>query len=200
MLDAWTDLRNSYLIENFFGESYPAPEMAAMGTVSNAIEMYELTRATPQIQVTERGTFVSHPLNPYGTPVVVFDVINSMHTLEEVYPFVIDASTLEMLAEGAFPGTVGLYATFLEDADRPLDIILQDLQDSDGAWASYTFENPSIGMSQVKHVWLTLYDGYIFGSGYYESPDVQTIEAVESLIRMYDANGAGSFASIHADQ
>ena len=197
VLDAWTDLRNDYLTENFFGESYPTPEMAAMGTVSNAIEMYELTRATPQVQVTERGTFVSHPLNPYGAPVVAFDVINSMRTLEEVYPFVIDAGTLEMLAEGAFPGTVGLYATFLEDADRPLDIILQDLQDSDGTWVSYTFENPSIGMSQVKHVWLTLYDGYIFGSGYYESPDVQTVEAVESLIRMYDATG--SFASIHAD-
>ena len=200
VLDAWTDLRNNYLIENFFGESYPTPETAAMETVSNAIEMYELTRAAPQVQVTERGTFVSHPLNPYGTPVVAFDVINSMRTLEEVYPFVIDAGTLDMLAEGAFPGTVGLYATFLEDADRPLNIILQDLQDSDGTWVSYTFENPSIGMSQVKHVWLTLHDGYIFGSGYYESSDVQTIEAVESLIRMYDAAGTGSFASIHADQ
>ena len=198
MLGVWTDMRNDYLIENFFGESYPTPEMAAMGTVSNAIEMYELTRATPEVQVTDRGTFVSHPHNPYGIPVVAFDVINSMRTLEESYPFVIDAGTLEMLAEGAFPGTVGLYAAFLEDADRPLDAILRDLQDSDGTWVTYAFENPGMGMSQLKHAWLALYDGYIFGSGYYESPDVRTIKAVESMIRMHDAAGNGSFAPVPA--
>ena len=31
VIDAWTDLRNNYLAESFFGESYPTPEMGRDG-------------------------------------------------------------------------------------------------------------------------------------------------------------------------
>ena len=199
VIDVLTDLRNDNLAESFFGESYVTPRMAAVETVNSAIDLYESTRATPQVQVTQRGTFIQHPINPYGTTVVAFDVINSMHTSEEVYPFVIDAGTLKMLAEGAFPGTVGLSAVFLDDADRPMEEILNDLQDSDGVWVSYVFNNPSTGVYDVKHTYLSLYDGYIFGAGYYESPDERALEDVASMIRMYDADGTDSFAAIPAD-
>ncbi|MCE2508437.1 MAG: hypothetical protein J4G04_03930 [Nitrosopumilaceae archaeon] len=199
VIDIWTDLRNDYLAESFFGESYTTPEMAAVETVNGAIGLYESTRANPQVQVTQRGTFVQHPINPYGTTVVAFDVINSMHTSEEVYPFVIDAGTLKVLAEGAFPGTVGLSAVFLDDADRPAEEILKDLQESEGTWVSYIFNNPSTSRYDVKHTYLSLYDGYIFGSGYYESPDQRALEGLETMVRMYDADGTGSFAAIPAD-
>ena len=199
LIDIWTDIRNSNLIKAYFEESYPTPDVAAVETVKSAIELYEATRAEPQVQVRDRGNFVQHPINPYGTQVVAFEVINSMHTNEEIYPFVIDAGTLKMLAEGAFPGTVGLYATFLNDADRSMDNILEDLQESDGTWVSYTFNNPDTDRYDVKHVWLSLYDGYIFGSGYYEAPDDRVSANVASMVNMYDTDGADSFANIHTD-
>ena len=198
-IDIGTDLRNDYLTEIFFGESYPTPRIAAVETVERSIELYESTRADPQVQVTERGTFVRHPANPYGTTVVAFEVINSMSTSEEVYPFVIDFGTLKVLAEGAFPGTVGLYAAFLDDADRPLEDILEDIQESDGTWVTYIFNDPSTGRYENKHVWLSLYDGYIFGAGYYAPLDDGVLDNVKAMVGMYDVGGVDSFATIQAD-
>ena len=199
LIDIWTDIRNDHLVEMYFERSYTTPEMAAIGTVNSAIELYEATRAEPQVQVRDRGNFVKHPTNPYGTTVVAFEVINSMNANEEIYPFVIDVGTLKMLAEGAFPGTVGLSAVFLHDADRPLGEILTDLQESDGTWVTYTFINPRTGADDVKHVWLTLYDGYIFGSGYFVSSDDTALENLATLINTYDTLGADSLTDIDTD-
>ena len=197
-IDSMTDLRNDYLVERFFGESYPTPRVAAVETVNSAIDLYESTRADPRVQVADRGTFVKHPTNPYGTAVVAFDVINSMSTDMEVYPFVIDVGTLKILAEGAFPVTVGLSAFFLNDADRPLEEILEALQESDGVWVTYTFANHNAGGSDDKRVWLSLHDGYIFGAGYYEVRGDDSLDRVDSMVRMYDADGVDSFAAISA--
>ena len=199
VIDTWTDTRNNHLVKSFFGESYPMPETAAVETVKSAIDLYELTRAEPQVQVTDRGTFVQHPTNPYGTTVVAFEVINSMHTNEEIYPFVIDVGTLKVLAEGAFPGAVGLSAVFLHDADRPLEEILMELQDSDGTWVTYTFNNPGTGTYDVKHTWLSLYDGYIFGSGYYVSSDDVAMENLATLVNTYNTQGADSLTDINTN-
>ena len=199
LIDIWTDIRNDHLVEFYFEKSYTTPEMATIGTVNSAIELYDATRAEPQVQVRDRGNFVKHPANPYGTTVVAFEVINSMNTDEEVYPFVIDAGTLKMLAEGAFPGTVGLSAVFLHDTDRSLEEILTDLQESDGTWITYTFINPRTGTDDVKHVWLSLYDGYIFGSGYYVSSDDTVLENLATLVNTYDTLGADYLADINTD-
>ena len=197
-IDIATDLRNDYLAEAFFGESYPTPRIAAVETVERAIELYESTRTDPQVPVSERGTFVRHPLNPYGATAVAFEVINSMNTDEGVYPFVIDFGTLKVLAEGAFPATVGLYAAFLDDANRPLEDILEDLQESDGTWVIYVFNDPSTGRYENKHTWLSLHDGYIFGAGYYAPPDGEVLDRVDSMVRMYDVDKEESFANIHS--
>ena len=199
VVDTWVDLRNNHLIKTYFEATYTTPEMAAVETVKAAIDLYDDTRADPQVPITERGSFVRHPINPYGTTVVAFDVINSMGTTKEVYPFVIDVHTMKMLAEGAFPGTVGLAAVFLNDADLPLNEILEDLQESDGVWVSYTFNNPSNQRYDVKHAYLSLYDGYIFGSGYYESPDKRATEGVADMVRAYDASGTDAFAATQTD-
>ena len=198
-VDITTDLRNDYLAETFFGESSPTPRIAAVETVERAIDLYESTRADPHVPVTERGTFVRHPINPYGTTVVAFEVINSMNAREGVYPFVIDFGTLEVLAEGAFPATVGLYAVFLDDADRPLEDILEDIQESDGTWVTYTFTDPSTGRDESKHTWLSLYDGYIFGAGYSVSLDDAALDDVRGMVRTYDADGTDSFEAIRTD-
>ena len=188
---AMTDLRNGYLVEKYFGESYPTPRTAAVETVKSAIDLYELTRADPYAQVAERGTLPGSQNSG-----VAFDVINSMNTEMEVYPFVVDVDTLAIVAEGAFPATVGLSAFFLNDADQPWEDVLEDLRDSDGVWVTYTFVNHNTGIHADKRVWLSLYDGYVFGAGYYEVHDEDALNRVGSMVRMYDADGVDSFADI----
>lgn len=190
---AMTDLRNNYLAEVYFGESYLTPRTAAMETVKSAIDLYELTAADPYVLVAERGTL---PSSQYGPVAVAFDVINSMSTDMDVYPFVVDAGTLRIVAEGAFPATVGLSAFFLNDADQPWEDILENLQESDGVWVTYTFVNHNTGSHADKRVWLSLHDGYVFGAGYYEVRDDDALDRVNSMVRMYDADGTDSFADI----
>ncbi len=198
-IDTMTDLRNNYLAEKYFGESYHSQRTAAVETVNSAIALYEQTRPGPNVPITERSSFTYHPNNPYGTTVVAFDVINSMNTDNEVYPFVIDAGTHKILAEGAFPSTVGLSAFFLNDANLPMERILEDLKDSDGVWVTYNFPNHNTGSYGDKRVWLTLHDGYIFGAGYYETQVDDNLNRINSMVRMYDADGTDSFAEISAD-
>ena len=186
-----TDLRNNYLAEKYFGESYPTPRTASVETVKSTIELYELTRADPYVPVTSRGTL---PGNPYSG--VAFDVINAMNTDKVVYPFVVDVGTLRIVAEGAFPATVGLSAFFLNDADQPWEDILDDLEESDGVWVTYNFVNHNTGSHDDKRVWLSLHDGYVFGAGYYEIRDDDALNRVDSMVRMYDADGIDSFAAI----
>ena len=186
-----TDLRNDYLIERYFGELYTAPQTAAVETVKSAIELYELTGADPYVPVAVRGTL---PGNQAG--MVAFDVINSMNTDRIVYPFVVDANTLRVVAEGAFPATVGLSAFFLNDADRPWEAVMEDLRESDGVWVTYAFVNHNTGISEDKRVWLSLHDGYIFGAGYHEVRDDDALDRVSSMIQMYDADGVDSFAAV----
>ena len=198
-IDDITELRNSYLAEKYFGESYLSQRTAAVETVNSAIALYEQTRPGPNVPITERSSFTEHPNNPYGTTVVAFDVINSMNTDNEVYPFVIDAGTYKILAEGAFPSTVGLSAFFLNDANLPMERILEDLKDSDGVWVTYNFPNHNTGSYGDKRVWLSLHDGYIFGAGYYETQVDDNLNRINSMVRMYEADGTDSFAEISAD-
>ena len=121
-----------------------------------------------------------------------FETVNGMEA-EDIYPFAIDAGTLAVVAEGAFPQVVGLPAIFLHDADRPLAEILAELEESEGVWAEYVFYNPEKSSSEAKTSYLSLHDGYIFGSGYYTSPDVGATDAVDVMLRMYSTLGDRAF-------
>ena len=188
VIDNMTELRNNYLAEKYFEDSYLLQRTAAVETVNSAIDLYEQTSADSTGQAPQRASaFTGH---------VAFDVINSMSTDKEVYPFVIDVGTLEIVAEGAFPTTVGLSAFFLNDANLPMERILEDLKDSDGVWITYNFPNHNTGSYSDKRVWLSLHDGYIFGAGYYEVRDDDALNRVNSMVRMYDADGTDSFADI----
>lgn len=124
-----------------------------------------------------------------------FETVNGMET-EDIYPFAIDAGTLAVVAEGAFPRVVGLPAIFLHDADRPLDEILAELEEHEGVWAEYVFYNPETSSNEAKTSYLSLHDGYIFGSGYYTSPDVGATDAVDVMLRMYSTLGDRALANI----
>ena len=196
-IDGVEDARNAYLAKLFFGDTHETPKMAAMETVRNAIELYESTK-THQVTVGHPEYFVRHA-NPYGPGEVAFAVINSMGSDAEAYPFVVDVGTMKVVAEGAFPVVVGLPAIFLNDADRPLDGIMEELNESDGAWVTYTYNNPNTGSYEDKRAWLSLHDGYIFGAGYYLLPDDVVLDSVNAMVRQYGADGEGSFADISAD-
>ena len=123
-----------------------------------------------------------------------FETVNSMKS-EDLYPFVINAETMTVVAEGAFQRVVGLPAIFLHDADRPLADILAGLE-SDGVWVEYVFENPRTASQEAKTSYLVLHDGYIFGSGYYTSPDAEAADAVDAMIRLYGVVGEDAFANV----
>ena len=124
-----------------------------------------------------------------------FDAVNAMLS-EDIYPFVIDAETLTVVAEGAFPQVVGLPATFLHDADRPLIDVLAELEASDGTWVEYVFLNPMTTSYEDKISYLVMRDGHIFGSGYYTSPDSVATDAVDAMIRLYGVVGEDAFADV----
>lgn len=89
----------------------------------------------------------------------------------DTYPFVINASTYMIEAHGANPARNGDISVALTQADRPAEDILADLEISAGTWSHYTLTNPLTGEEENKRSWLSLHDGYIFGSGYYDSSE-----------------------------
>ena len=43
-----------------------------------------------------------------------------------------------------------------------------------GTWVSYTHTNPVTGETETKRSWLAMFDGLIFGAGYYTSDILAT--------------------------
>ncbi len=62
----------------------------------------------------------------------------------------------------------------------------------EGAWVTYTFLNPETRQQAKKHSWVQLYDGLIFGSGWYPSKDrpaQYTQSLVQEAMERYDREG-----------
>ena len=112
------------------------------------------------------------------------------------YPFVLNASTMITVADGAFPYVVGdpLYRA-IKEAGRPTGAILEDLYSGHGTWIEHMSENPDTGAVQLKRSWLYLHDGYVFGSGYYPR-DFEVVSLVEGAVNEYRRLGEGVFDAI----
>ena len=89
--------------------------------------------------------------------------------VSHLYLFVIDPETLEVVKHGGKPDLAADDSLSLTAADRTTAEILEDLEGSLGTWSEYTTVNPETGMQEHKRSWLTMYDGYVFGAGYYDS-------------------------------
>ena len=48
-----------------------------------------------------------------------------------------------------------------------------------GRWVTYLSTNPATGLEQPKHAWVVRHDGLLFGSGWYEQPDLPVVEVPE---------------------
>lgn len=130
-----------------------------------------------------------------------FEMITPEEALstDTIYPFVLDAETLETMAHGAFPDLVGVIADTLTRADSSINITLADLERDGGTWVEYMATNPANGLVQPMRTWLYLHDGYIFGSGHYLS-ESEVKYVVEDAVRLYDQKGRGAFEIITPDQ
>ena len=130
-----------------------------------------------------------------------FDMITPRNALDTdtIYPFILDADTLETVAHGAFPDFGGVIADTLEMADRPIARIISDLERDGGTWVEYMSTNPANELIQPKRSYLYLYDGYIFGSGHYLTESVVKY-VVEDAVQLYESKGQEAFDIITPEE
>ena len=115
-----------------------------------------------------------------------------------IYAFVLDAETLEVVANSAFPNPDGVLYDAITSADRPVDEILADLRSNGATWTEYMATNPDTSTVQLKHSWLYLHDGYIFGAGYYAS-ETRVQGVVDDAVNLFKEMGVGAFGVITPD-
>ena len=66
------------------------------------------------------------------------------------------------------PDSIGNPASQIIDADGAPIGHLFDGTPPEGKWIFYPHHHPQTGVPQMKHAWIILHDGLIFGSGWYE--------------------------------
>ena len=130
-----------------------------------------------------------------------FDMIIPEDVLytDAIFPFILDADTLETVAHGAFPDRLGVIADTLDRADRPIGSIMSDLERDGSTWVEYMTTNPANGLVQPKRSYLYLYDGYIFGSGHY-LPESMVKYTVEDAVQLYESKGQEAFDIITPEE
>ena len=113
----------------------------------------------------------------------------------QYYVFVVDTADLRSVANGARPDLVGTIPDRIDPTgyDYGKDIAAAT---GEGGWISYVILNPDTGEQRRKHSWITLHDGLVFGSGWYEpviaardDPPAYTQAFVEQAIARYESEG-----------
>ena len=168
----WLSLDGGYL----FGAGYYLPDYRAQSVVEDALSLY----------------------GEYG--VEAFEIItpDTANPTDALYPFVLNATTTEAMANGAYPHLLATVSDILlNHGDRPYEEVLDDLRRDGGAWISYIFTNPDTNTQQLKRTWLYLHDGLIFASGYY-LPDSRVQSLTDEIISIYDLSRDRAFATVNA--
>ena len=168
----WLVLHDGYI----FASGYYLPDSRVQSLVEGAIQLYQSHG--------EEAFDIITPRSPAYT--------------DALYPFVLNFTTTETVAHGAFPDLLTVTSTvFLNEADRPYEEIQTDLIQNGSTWISYVFTNPDTRTDQLKRVWLTLHDGYIFASGYY-LPDSRVQSLVDAVISTYRSVGTEAFDIVNS--
>ena len=130
-----------------FGSTYAVPDADTKSVVDYAMFIYESNR--------ENGAWM--------------DIITPDEQIitDDLYPFVINASSWTRLADGVVPDRVGNPERILDTSIRSVEDVLSELEATGSVWITYAFHNPSTGIEQLKRTYLQLRDGLVFGSGYY---------------------------------
>ena len=93
----------------------------------------------------------------------------------QYYVLIIDSSDLRAVANGARPDLVGTIPDRIDPTGYYYGSDIASATE-EGKWISYVILNPETGEEQRKHTWITLHDGLVFGSGYYE-PTVASMQS-----------------------
>ena len=139
----WLYLHDGYV----FVSGYYVEEARVQALVRNAMHAYNVYSA-----------------NVFG----MIDAIADEEETVQLYPFVIDPETMEILAQGIGTEGTGTDLAALTDADRTTDEILAALDGTSGTWSVYEAVNPLTGETEHKRSWLSTHGDYIFGVGYYD--------------------------------
>ena len=109
------------------------------------------------------------------------------------YAFVVDPQTGSTLAQNVDPGLIGGTADWSAITSvLSSQYVVDKISRGAGTWVAYTHTNPITGQEEIKHAWLVLHRGLVFGVGHYSS-DVSESDvkfAVSNAIRVYEANKA----------
>ena len=126
-----------------------------------------------------------------------FDDITSNEFISAygLHPFVLDAETFEVEADGANPDVVGTVPDAFLRAEKSFEQIREDLHRDRAIWLNHMQPNPDTGTDQMTRSWLYLYDGHVFGAGYHV-PDSEVQAIVDEAIRKYEASGTAAFEEI----
>ena len=177
--DTYTDqLKRTWLYlygDLVFASGYYLPDSRIQTLVESAVQMYESAGDG------------------------AFGAITPEEPASHVHPhlFVLNASTLETLAHGAFPHLVGTANEHLGRADVSLDAVM-DALDADGhAFVKYLSENPATRTNQLTRVYLSVHDGLIFGAGYF-FPDSRVVSLADEAIQVYKSHRDTVFEQITA--
>ena len=128
-----------------------------------------------------------------------FDAITPEEPALHVHPhlFVLNASTLETRAHGAFPHLVGTADAHLGRADVPLDAVMDALNADGHTFVKYLSENPATRTNQLTRVYLSVHDDLVFGAGYF-FPDSRVVSLADEAIQVYKSHRDTVFESITA--
>ena len=92
------------------------------------------------------------------------------------YVFIVDDKDF-MVSHAIAPVLIGVdVKDLISFVDYPLGLEIAKATE-EGHWIDYLAHNPEANKLQLKRTWVMRYDGYIFGSGYYQpwSPDPATL-------------------------
>ena len=184
------------LLEGLFVADFPESPKTPMGPAKQpfaaaAPARYELEDYTRYFVKQAIGMYDEDGLD---ATVVYYNTPESIDG--QWYVFIYDPYEMEMLSHAANPGLVGLPASAAVGPNNyPAGEVVFAVADEDGEWSSYTYTNPATGAVESKHSWTVVYDGLIFGSGWYEpgpgksDNPAYTQAFVQQAINLYNAVG-----------
>ena len=121
--------------------------------------------------------------------------VNSINMVPDVpvstYSFVVDSVTGATLAQNVDPAIIGTATDWNSITSiLPKQTVLEMLSRGTGAWISYGHVSPITGEPELKHSWLVLHDGLIFGTGYYshDIPATDVRFVVQNAVGIYESH------------
>ena len=169
------------LMRNQVGRLARALEMASDGP--DVYTQAFVEAAISRYQTTGRDATVAY----YNTP----ESVNG-----QWYVFIIDEDDV-IISHAAVPDNVGRDVKSIDGEDGwPIGRAIVSAASAEGEWLTYYFHNPATGDTELKHSWLALHDGLIFGSGWYEKapdpvgdPGAYTRLVVERAVELHETLG-----------